>query len=109
MQFHEVTSLPLSIGAKGELVKKLQARLGIKADRLFGPATKQVVMNFQKAHGLKVDGIVGSQTWAALFPPMHRVIVDGKEVIDSAYKDKVLAAVSAALDKYQDKVEIIKR
>ncbi|MBN2910762.1 N-acetylmuramoyl-L-alanine amidase [Polycladomyces sp. WAk] len=41
--------------------------------------------------------------------PMHRVIVDGKSVIDSAYKDKVLAAVSAALDKYQDKVEIIKR
>jgi len=40
---------------------------------------------------------------------MHRVIVDGKPVIDSASKDKLLAALANALDKYQDKVEIIER
>jgi hypothetical protein len=34
---------------------------------------------------------------------MHRVLVDGKAVIDSAYKDKVLVVISAALDKYQEK------
>jgi N-acetylmuramoyl-L-alanine amidase len=40
--------------------------------------------------------------------PMHHVVVDGKAVIDSAYKDKVLAAISAALDKYQGEIRITK-
>jgi len=40
---------------------------------------------------------------------MHRVIVDGKPIIDTAYPDKLLASVKEALGKYQDKVEIIKR
>lgn len=41
--------------------------------------------------------------------PMHHVVVDGKAVIDSAYKEKVLAAVSAALDKYQGEIRIMKQ
>jgi len=40
---------------------------------------------------------------------MYCVILDRKPVIDTAYHDKLLAAVKAALDKYHDKVEIIKR
>lgn len=68
IQYHEVNQLPLSIGAMGDMVKKLQARLQIAVDGKFGPATESAVKNWQKAHGLKVDGIVGPQTWGALFP-----------------------------------------
>lgn len=52
----------LSVGASGEEVKRAQEALGINADGQFGPQTKQAVMDFQRKHGLKVDGIIGDQT-----------------------------------------------
>lgn len=61
-------------GNKGELVKKCQQMLvkhgyslgicGVDGD--FGTATEKAVKEFQKDNGLKVDGIVGESTWAAL-------------------------------------------
>ena len=61
-------------GNKGELVKKCQQLLvkhgyslgicGVDGD--FGTATEKAVKEFQKDNGLKVDGIVGESTWAAL-------------------------------------------
>jgi peptidoglycan hydrolase-like protein with peptidoglycan-binding domain len=38
----------------------------LKVEGNFGPATKAAVQAFQKKKGLKVDGIVGPNTWAAL-------------------------------------------
>ena len=35
-------------------------------DGIFGPKTRDAVKEFQGAHGLTVDGIVGPNTWAAL-------------------------------------------
>ena len=36
-------------------------------DGIFGPKTEQAVKHFQEVNGLLVDGVVGPQTWAALF------------------------------------------
>lgn len=61
----------LSLGSKGEAVKRLQALLaktGIKiaADGDFGSKTERAVKAFQKRHGLLPDGWCGGKTWAAL-------------------------------------------
>ena len=64
----------LKKGSKGASVKEMQQLLikkGYKlpkygADGDFGTETLNAVKQFQKDKGLKVDGIVGSQTWKAL-------------------------------------------
>lgn len=58
----------IRMGSTGKIVKELQAKLGrIVVDGTFGVKTMGAVESFQKAHGLKVDSIVGPQTWGALF------------------------------------------
>lgn len=49
-----------------DLVKGVQAKLGVAADRSFGAKTEAAVRVFQRVHGIVPDGIVGPETWAAL-------------------------------------------
>lgn len=56
----------LKKGSKGSDVKTLQGLLNLYQDGIFGPLTEEAVKEFQKTHGLKVDGIVGDNTWAKL-------------------------------------------
>jgi len=64
----------LQRGATGGDVGRLETRLhqlGLytgPADNIFGGSVESAVKAFQKANGLGADGIVGPQTWAALFP-----------------------------------------
>lgn len=61
-------SLPLlAQGSKGKYVKILQALLGITADGIFGANTKVYVVQAQKKNNLTADGVVGVDTWKALF------------------------------------------
>jgi putative chitinase len=57
----------LKIGSRGEDVKKLQAKLGLGADGIFGKGTEDAVKSFQTKSGLTPDGIVGEGTWNKLF------------------------------------------
>jgi murein L,D-transpeptidase YcbB/YkuD len=66
-------TLPLRLCDKGEAVNAVQQRLGetvapgLLVDGYFGPSTRAAVRTFQREHGLEVDGLVGSNTWSALF------------------------------------------
>ena len=56
---------------KNEHVKVIQVNLNrhgydLEVDRSFGPATEKAVKDFQRKHGLTVDGYVGSETTAEL-------------------------------------------
>ena len=57
---------PLKRGSEGARVAKVQRRLGISSDGIFGSGTKRAVKRFQRRHGLTADGIVGPATWGAL-------------------------------------------
>jgi len=57
----------LKIGSKGEDVKKLQSKLGLGADGVFGPGTESAVKKWQSSNGLTADGIVGEGTWGKMF------------------------------------------
>ena len=59
-------AIVLNKGSRGELVKRLQAALHLAQDGIFGYITEEAVKAFQKANGLKPDGIVGEKTWAAI-------------------------------------------
>jgi len=57
----------LTVGSKGEDVKKLQAKLGLVTDGVFGPGTDAAVKKWQASNGLTADGIVGEGTWTKMF------------------------------------------
>ena len=57
----------LKNGSKGDDVKKLQEKLKLTADGAFGLRTEDAVKSWQKANGLKDDGVVGDTTWSKLF------------------------------------------
>jgi putative chitinase len=57
----------LKVGSKGEDVKKLQAKLGLGADGVFGSGTEAAVKKWQSSNGLTADGIVGEGTWTKMF------------------------------------------
>jgi putative chitinase len=57
----------LKVGSKGEDVKKLQAKLGLGADGVFGSGTEAAVKKWQASNGLTSDGIVGEGTWVKMF------------------------------------------
>lgn len=107
----KVSDPVLKKGASGSKVKELQKLLIEKgyscgkkgADGKFGDDTLAAVKAFQKAQGLKVDGIVGTGTWKALKSAekpqeqLYRVIIPGQtekaanELIKAykgAYKEK---------------------
>ena len=58
----------LKKGSRGDDVKAVQTALHCYPDGIYGDLTTEAVREFQKANNLEVDGIVGRQTWNALFP-----------------------------------------
>jgi hypothetical protein len=64
---------PIQVGAQNDLVKAIQEQLNVKGfgplkiDGDFGAYTLADVEAFQKANHLSMDGVVGPQTWDALF------------------------------------------
>lgn len=53
-------------GDRGAVVRVVQKLLHVKSDGIFGMLTEEAVKDFQIAHLLKVDGIVGLSTWRKL-------------------------------------------
>jgi putative chitinase len=92
----------LKNGSKGEDVKKLQAKLGLAADGVFGTGTEAKVKAWQMQNGLTADGIVGDSTWAKMFgvapaPAAAPVAIPPSEFKLAALKGHVPDAVIAMI------------
>lgn len=48
-------------------MKMIQYKLGLTADGVYGPATKEAIKTFQSLHGLTPDGIPGEKTMAKFY------------------------------------------
>jgi N-acetylmuramoyl-L-alanine amidase len=78
----------LRINSKGTIVKDLQIKLNSlgftisntgagspgRETETFGKLTEDAVKRFQKANGLKEDGVVGSLTWSKIFKSVENKI-----------------------------------
>lgn len=67
----------LKRGQSSSKVRVLQGLLnlknaGLKVDGRFGLTTQNAVCSFQKSRKIKVDGVVGAQTWEKLTPLLQR-------------------------------------
>ena len=82
------------IGSTGNEVSKIQTMLkewgyyNGAVDGIFGTATRNAVIKFQKANNLTADGIVGSKTLAALG-------ISGEDVYNSADYELLARIISA--------------
>ncbi len=74
-------NIMLSSGSEGRQVGLLQHALGIRVDGVYGSETEAAVRSFQSSRGLVVDSVVGPSTSAALAkgaPP----VLSGAAVLD---------------------------
>jgi putative chitinase len=89
----------LKKGSSGEDVKRLQIKLGLTPDAgvaQFGPKTEAAVKAWQKANGLKDDGIVGDTTWGKLFG-VNDQITDAVTQVAGLAIDKLKGHISEAV------------
>ena len=100
----------LKVGSKGEDVKKLQAKLGLGADGVFGSGTEAAVKKWQASNGLTADGIVGEGTWTKMFgtkqlitEPSTPIVNDGPlklENLKGHIPDAVIAQIPETAKKF---------
>src|SRR5262249_36370806 len=93
-------------GSTGEPVVQLQRLLGLSPDGLFGKQTETAVTAYQAKHGMRVDGVVGAETWAALDagkppgPPPTRTLslcdTKGPKIMADLMRDFGLTDIQAA-------------
>ena len=95
----------LERGDSGPDVVDLQSMIPNFTDEVdgdFGPATEDNVLRYQRSRGLEVDGIVGQQTWTALYdkapplpppaPPPGALTIEQQKAIKKIANESPIAA-----------------
>ncbi len=106
----------LSEGASGESVRLLQYFLNVGGayyealpivaiDGMFGPATREAVIAFQRFAGLTPDGIIGPATWSALLAAYDGIVrtqpIDQRDIPRAPSDTLVLGTRSDAVTQVQ--------
>ncbi len=104
----------VKMGSRGTYVKEVQQqlnKLGYSCgtpDGVFGSHTLSAVKAFQKAHHLAVDGVVGQQTWNALFGSSTGASTTPKPIVVNPYQtytyNKMIQDIRSLTRMYPDLV-----
>ncbi len=81
----------LKKGLRGEPVRRLQAKLGVDVDGIFGPGTDKALREYQKENGLSVDGIAGPDTFSEM--GLHELVL-----LKRGSRGKTVKRLQEALD-----------
>jgi hypothetical protein len=73
-------------GARGDLVRQVQAALGIGADGSFGGGTEAAVRTAQVRHGLPATGGVDATTWTAITSEPFPVLFERCLALTAAFE-----------------------
>lgn len=86
---HQPTLKQGSFGLEVELVQEKLNHFGFETavDGLFGMETDEQIRNFQAAHDLAIDGIVGIDTWTALISEDRQSDFSASDAIGFAEKE----------------------
>ena len=94
------TLKPVKVGETSDRVKEIQKLLGIDSDGQFGSGTQKAVMAFQKENKLKVDGVVGVQTYG-------KMLEIKKGITDQAELEKMKEEFKKMSDKLSKEITSI--
>jgi putative chitinase len=99
----------LKKGDNNEDVKKLQIKLGVEPIGNFGPKTEEAVKVWQRANGLKDDGVVGNDIWNKIMGITSSPSAPAPTILVSSFKldklkghipDSVIAAIPDTAAKF---------
>lgn len=95
----------LKNGSNGDDVKKLQEKLGLKADGSFGSGTEKAVKEWQSKNGLTADGVIGDVSWSKLFGEVKPELTFNSgelklEKLKGKIPDNVLAQIPDTASKF---------
>lgn len=97
----------LKLNSSGEEVKKLQIKLGLKPDGIFGKITESKVKEWQSQNGLVADGIVGEKTWRVLFGGVPNNPQINLNKLKGYIPDNVINELSGIIEKYKlNKIQV---
>jgi putative chitinase len=99
----------LKNGSKGEEVKKLQSKLGLAADGVFGPGTEKALKEWQTKNGLTADGIAGDTTFKKMGIELSKedvIIPKGGPIELSKLKGHIPEAVITQIPTVMEKFSI---
>ena len=94
----------LKVGSKGEKVTTLQKNLNAlgynvgKVDGVFGNKTRDAVIAFQKAKGLKADGMVGPDTQQAIKKAINKKKSTNNNILKAGSKGEKVKALQKNLN-----------
>ncbi|WP_172369110.1 N-acetylmuramoyl-L-alanine amidase [Sporosarcina jiandibaonis] len=104
------------IGSAIGTLQKDFNRLGYKliVDNSFGPAVLAAVKDFQKKHGLAIDGHVGPSTQSKMLEylggkdALYRIIINGKQIGTYRNTVNITAEIEKAVNNGEKKIEVQK-